>query len=198
MGENLHRSLPLQRCRGLLGQIAETRRMFMAAESLLDPAASSSPCLAITSAAPEEGKTLVLTGLATAAVQETSKPVLAMDLNWYRPALHQYFGLERTFKVHDLAANDAVRRYARPCGIQGLDILAAPLPCESKEAPIQEIGGGIARLIREARAAYGMVFLDCHSIFPANRHMIDPVSLGRLSDLVVLVVLAGVTPRQDA
>jgi protein-tyrosine kinase len=190
-------SLTPQRARNLLGQIVETRRLFAAVENLLDPVPSSSNCLAVTSTTQGEGKTTVLIGLAAVAAGQSSKPALIMDLNWYRPALHEYFGMERTFAVGDLVADDAIRNCARPSGVQGVDVITAPLPYETGGEPIADIGGLVRRLVRDAQAAYGIVLLDCHSVFPPNRHMVDPVVVSRLADLVLLVILAGVTPRQD-
>jgi Mrp family chromosome partitioning ATPase len=153
--------------------------------------------VAVTSSARGEGKTLVSAGLAAVAARQAGRPVLVVDLNWYRPTLHDAFGRERGFTVGALTGPGSLRRCVVPSGVANLDLLPAPLPYEHVAHPPANLMEAALAVVREARAQYRMVLVDCPAVFPANRHMMDPVSIVRQVSLVLLVVLAGVTPRQD-
>ena len=123
--------------------------------------------------------------------------MLAVDLNWYRPTLHEHFSLDRSFPAIKLAAAGALRQLARPSGIAGLDILAAPMPCGTGEQPVSNPNRVVAHVVQEARLSYATVILDCPAVFPTNRCMVDSVSVARMADAVALMVLAGVTSRHE-
>lgn len=186
-----HRALELS-C-----EIADVKRIFMAVETLLRASTSESHCVALTSSLPQEGKTTLTAALAAVAAKMADRPVLVADLNWHRPALHQYFRIERKVTLDALAKSESLHRNVQPSGIPNLDVLTAPLSVEDS-ASATGVGEMASPILRQARSAYALTFLDCHSIFPANRHMMDPLAVARGADLVLLVVLAGVTTRQDA
>ena len=52
-------------------------------------------------------------------------------------------------------------------------------------------------ILKQAREAYDVILVDTAAVFPTNRRMIDPVILGNACDAVILVVMSGVTPRQQ-
>ena len=52
------------------------------------------------------------------------------------------------------------------------------------------------KLLDKAREAYDIIFIDTSKIFPANRHMIDPLVIAQKADGVALVVASGKTSRQ--
>jgi Mrp family chromosome partitioning ATPase len=191
-------SLIPQRALELSCEIADVKRIYMAVETLLRASASESPCIAVTSSLPQEGKTMLTASLAAISAGMLGRPVLAADLNWHHPALHQSFRVDRKMAASALAKPDSLQRSVQPSGLPNLDVLAAPLSVEDPAMPAPGVGEVAAHIVRQARAAYAMTFLDCHSVFPANRHMIDPLAVARGADLVLLVVLAGVTTRQDA
>jgi len=180
-----------------LATLAEGRRIFTALQNALE-ASSNCPCIGITSALPGEGKTLVASGLALTAVEQTEGRVLAIDLNWYRPALHAAFGLEQPAAL--TATTDARAAIAQACspGVARLEVLTAPLSSSDVEAPglnVLQLG---LDLIRTAQATYDLAIVDLPSVFPTNRRMMDPVVLSRSLDGVVWVVLTNVTPKQTA
>lgn len=79
-----------QRQRQTLAQIAETRRMVLAIDFALHKVRPGA--MLVTSAQQREGKSLLVAGLATAAASVGDRRVVAIDLNWYRPSLHRFFG----------------------------------------------------------------------------------------------------------
>ena len=85
----------------------------------------------------------------------------------------------------------------RPSGAANLDILTAPVSNGDDDSSSAESSGVAQGILKQAREAYDVILVDTASVFPTNRRMIDPVVLGNASDAVILVVLTGVTPRQQ-
>ena len=155
------------------------------------------PCVMVTSARRGEGKTTTTALLAAAAAHQTGKRVLAVDLNWHQPALHSCFGLERSFEIDQFRHRLSIDDLVRPTGIAGLDLLPAPPPIEETHgASLDALDLGLT-VLEQARARYDWVFVDSNSINPPNHRMIDPVVVSQATTNVVLVVLAGLTPRQE-
>ncbi len=134
--------------------------------------------------------------LAAIAARQNDKRVLAMDLHWHNPALHSWFGLEPAFDMDDLKREKPIVDMTQPSGLNNLDIITAR---KSTQDEVEWDGDASALgtdIMRKAREAYDFVVVDTNSIFPTNRHMMDPVAISKASDGVALVVLANVTPRQ--
>jgi protein-tyrosine kinase len=176
-----------------LEQIAEVKRILWATEHALmnkTPAA-----VLVTSAAPGEGKSLFVAALAAAAAQSGRLRVAALDLNWYRPTLHRFFGVGLTHSSNDLLGA-GIGDLVVPSGQAALDLLTAP----ADYAEHAQLGNQVLRiperLIKQARDRYDLVVIDSAAVFPTNRMIMDPVMLSSIVDGVVLVILSAVTPRQ--
>ncbi len=179
----------------LHGEIAEIKRIYSAIKSSLlkkNPA-----CLVITSAVPREGKTIIAAGLAAYAARQNNERVLAMDLNWYSPALHQSFGLDLTFKFDALKQGASILDFVKPSGLENLDILTAVQPFEGSEVSFGETDAQAVFMIKKARENYSLVVIDTSPMFPPNRWMIDPAIISKEADGVAIVALANATPRED-
>lgn len=181
------------RQRQALGQVAEIKRISCAIDHALQhrtPAA-----VLITSAQPGEGKSLFASALATSIANLGKHRVAVLDLNWYRPAIHRYFGLESNqTPAHILQADiDALATKGQG---QSPDLLLAPTDHRDHASMSGDVFGAFKHLIERARQSYDCVIVDSASIFPTNRMMIDPVMLSAMVDGVVLVVQAGFAPRQ--
>jgi protein-tyrosine kinase len=178
----------------LIAQIAESKRTYWAIDAFL--AKATPACLVVTSAVPGEGKTTVVATLAAIAAHQRGARVLAIDLNWYAPALHRYFGLDLTFDLSALTGNRRLAELAQPSGMNGLDILTAAMP-EQTEFTLQTDPSTLGHeMVEQARELYDLVVVDTASVSPTNRHMVDPTSLAAAAEGTALVVLANVTPRQ--
>ena len=178
----------------LPAEITEIKRIYSVIENSL---MNSNPaCLVVTSGFPGEGKTTMVAALSAIAARQSDKRVLAMDLHWHNPALHSWFGLEPAFDMDDLRREKPIVDMAQPSGLNNLDILTARKSTQDEV----EWGGDASALgtdiMRKAREAYDFVVVDTNSIFPTNRHMMDPVAISKTADGVALVALANVTPRQ--
>lgn len=179
-----------------LSQLAEVKRVFnflgLASGNLQAP-----PCIMVTSARRGEGKTTTTALLAAAAAQQSHKRVLAVDLNWHQPALHSSFGLDRAFDLEGFRRTPDIDQLIRPTCVPGLDLLPAPRPFENNlDMAVDALGLGLT-ILEQGRASYDWVFVDSNSIIPPNRRMIDPVVISQATAGVLVVVLAGVTPKQD-
>ena len=177
-----------------LSEIAEMKRIYSAVEPVL--VQTEPVCVLITSAVPAEGKTLVTAAMSTLAAQKLGKRVLAVDLNCYRPVLHKCFGLSndnlQEFR-RGLRVDDAVLSTE----VSNLDVLTSVQTDSGPQDLYCDECLIAMEIIRQAREAYDLIFVDSSSVFPANRHMIDPVGLAGAVDRTIIVTLANVTPRQQ-
>jgi protein-tyrosine kinase len=178
-----------------ISEMAEMRRTYAAIEkSFADPGPRS---IVISSAAASEGKTLTASGLATLVARHGDKRVLAVDLNWHRPALHSVFGLEQTFSVDDLQDGAGIGDLAQKSKTEHLDVLVAPLQDKrSVEAGVQ-LNLLAERIIQQAHETYDISIIDTSAMYPTNRYMVDPAVFSNKADGVVLVVRAHTTPRKN-
>ncbi|EXJ15128.1 CpsD/CapB family tyrosine-protein kinase [Imhoffiella purpurea] len=180
-------------CRQALEQIAEIKRVLVSVEHALS--GDQGKTILCTSATAGEGKSLISASLATTAAQMGNSRVILLDLNWYQPAIHGFFGLEPIHPMEKIQRTDLRDLTSRPEGYD-LDVLLAPTDHGDHArtgSDLLLIGG---QLIDQARDRYDLVLIDAGSIFPTNRMMMDPVMLARMVDGVALVVMKGETPRQ--
>lgn len=176
-----------------LAQIAETKRIYWGIESALQWATPTS--MVVTSAVPGEGKTVLAATLATVAARQSNKRVLLVDLNWYAPAVHRFFGLDLTFDVDAIGRSKSITEFVQRSNLYQLDILTAVQGTHNdadQETDTSIIG---AKIIREAREAYDFVVVDTCAVLRMNRYMMDPVNMAKVADGAVLVVLANETPK---
>ena len=151
----------------------------------------------VTSAAWGEGKTTLTAGLGLIAARRAGKRVLAIDMNWYSPGLHCCFGLNAEWDLKGYCRDRNLDALIQPSGTDNLDILTAPALGGENGFTSAESSGVAQSILKQAREAYDVILVDTAAVFPTNRRMIDPVVLGNASDAVILVVLSGVTPRQQ-
>jgi len=186
MGQSITREVKM------LAEITEMTRIY----SVIEHALNENPaCIAVTSGARGEGKTTVAAGLAVVAAAQANKRVLAVDLNWYSPALHKMFGVDLRFDLDIFKRNNSIKEMIRPTGIQNLDILTARSNHSDSQTEINEYLVG-KEIVKQAREDYDFTVIDTSAIFPTNRRMMDPVNIAKVADGVAMVVLTNATPRQ--
>jgi protein-tyrosine kinase len=178
-----------------ISEIAEMRRTYAAVEkSFTDPGPRS---IVVSSAVATEGKTLIASGLASVVARQGNKRVLAVDLNWYRPALHSVFGLEQTFGIDKLREGIPITDLVQKSKTDHLDVLVAPIQEQrTMEADLQ-VNLLAEKIIQQAREAYDFAIIDTSAMYPINRCMLDPAVFSNKADGVVLVILTHVTPRKN-
>jgi len=187
-------NLPVTALLDAMSEIAEMRRTYTAIEKSFPDLGPRS--IVVSSASKSEGKTLTVAGLAAVAAREGEKRVLAIDLNWFRPALHTVFGLERTFDIDRIRDDQPIIELAQESKIDHLDVLVAPLPEKKTVEPGSDLNLLAEKIIKQAREAYDISIIDTSALYPINRRMVDPAVFSRTADGVVLVVLAHETPRR--
>lgn len=149
--------------------------------------------LVVTSAAPEEGKSIVLANLAIAMAQGERRTVL-VDADLRRPQLHEIFGVANdkgvtTMVVEETALEDPP---LLEVGVEGLRLVpSGPLPPN----PADILG---SRRMEQAIAALkeraDIILFDA----PPVASVTDAAVLGAKADGLLLVVRAGHTRREHA
>ncbi len=146
----------------------------------------------VTSAMPQEGKTVTALNLAV-GLSERSSGVVLVEMDLRRPALAQRLGVK-------------VRSGLVQCMQQGLDPLSAvcrvnPLGIYllasggSSSNPIELMNGdGFARTIQQLRATFDWVIIDAPPVIPVP----DALALRSLADGWIWVMRAHKTPRELA
>jgi protein-tyrosine kinase len=179
----------------VISDIAEMRRTYAAIEkSFADPGSKS---IVVSSAVAAEGKTLTASGLAAMVARQGNKRVLAVDLNWYRPALHSVFGLEQSFSIDKLQDRTGIADLVQKSKTDHLDVLVAPLQKKETMKAGEQLNLMAEKIIQQARDLYDISIIDTSAMYPINRCMVDPAVFSNKTDGVVLVVLAHVTPRKS-
>ena len=178
----------------MLSSIAEMKRIFASISRSV--AGMDSICIVMTSASRGEGKTTLTALLAATAAQQTDREVLALDLNWHQPALHNCFALQPTLDLDQFRVETGIESQVQATSIEGLKLLSAPPPTTSERwlrSDVLDLG---LTVMESARSSYGIVLVDTASVYPTNRNMIDPVVLAGAASASLLVVLASVTPKE--
>jgi capsular exopolysaccharide synthesis family protein len=165
------------------------------------------PCtLVVTSAAPQEGKTLIATNLA-ATFARGGAQVLLVDCDIHRPRLHRVFRVTRGPGLMDLLRMDdtglhyeTARRAAAKLRVTAIrrtsiDRLSL-LPCGAQAQATPELlePGTLGSLLQQLKTEYDVIVLDTPPVLVSA----DAATLAASADGVILVVRAGQTDRGAA
>ena len=151
----------------------------------------------VTSPAPREGKSTVVTNLAI-ALAEIHQRVLLVDGDLRRPRLHTIFGQANTWGLSDILRDDtpcaeySVEALARPTDVPGL--FSLPSGPGTDDSPRLLYSPRMLDLVNRLRRDFDAVLIDA----PPVLAVADARVLSRLVDVTVLVVRAGHTTRESA
>jgi capsular exopolysaccharide synthesis family protein len=141
----------------------------------------------VSSAAPGEGKTLTIANLALTLSESYHQRVLLIDADLRHPSVHHLFGIP-----NDVGLADGVRaggKLVPPVEISRcLSVLTAGRPAASPLAMLTS--DRVRTMIADAAATVDWVLLDT----PPVGLLPDAQLVARLSDGVLFVIAAGVTP----
>jgi capsular exopolysaccharide synthesis family protein len=160
----------------------------------LDSLASQRPLktIAVTSANAGEGKSTCSVNLACVTAMSVGRSVLLVDCDLRRPKVHWTLGLQPQVGLAEVLLNQATidEAIVKVAGIN-LDVLPVRMipsnPSELLASP------EMRRVIEEVARRYDRVVLDT----PACLGLPDAKSISELCDGLVMVVRAGVTPKED-
>ncbi|MEN6338321.1 MAG: polysaccharide biosynthesis tyrosine autokinase [Phycisphaerales bacterium] len=147
--------------------------------------------IVITSPAPGEGKSTVVSNLAIAMAQAGQK-ILVIDADFRRPTQHKIFELDRL--SHGLSATLAgqmsLDEAIMPSGTPNLDVLTCGPDVPN---PAEIIGSqGFAEAIKQLAERYDRILIDS----PPVAAVTDPLILAALCDVTILVVRAEQSMRR--
>jgi capsular exopolysaccharide synthesis family protein len=165
------------------------------------------PCtVVVTSAAPQEGKTLIATNLA-ATFARSGADVLLVDCDIHRPRLHRVFQVPRSPGLMEILRTsqnglheETARRTAinqrlaavRRTSIERLSFL--PCGANANVAPELLEPASLRGLLQELQRQYDVIVLDTPPVLVSA----DAATLAASADGVILVVRAGQTDRGAA
>jgi succinoglycan biosynthesis transport protein ExoP len=185
---------------GVLSNEAEAFRMLRISLAFLW---GDRPCtLVVTSAAPQEGKTLVAANLGVAFARGGAR-VLLVDCDIHRPRLHRVFRASRSPGLMDLlragsadsplpAALNHRLAAIRKSGIERLSLL--PCGADAQHTPELLEPATLRGLLKHLRAEFDVILLDTPPVLVSA----DAATLAASADGVIMVVRAGQTDRGAA
>jgi receptor protein-tyrosine kinase len=167
--------------------IAESFRATLASVRFSERSGRGPLAVAVTSACPAEGKTVVATNLAI-VLAETGRRVLLMDGDLRRPRLHDIFRIPNTSGFADLLRGSGTQvalsaSLAIRTEVPGLYVL--PSGPDSASAANLLQSDSAAEVLHRLRQQFDAVVIDTPPLSVA-----DPRILGQLADGVVLVIRA--------
>jgi len=153
---------------------------------------AKSKTVAITSAAPEAGKSFTAVNLAVVAAQ-SGKKVCLVDADLRRGQLRKYFNLKKdTPGLADYLSDKlSLEQVVQPTDIEGLEFIPTglypPNPSELLMRPATQA------MIAELDRHFDLIILDC----PPALAVTDPVILGREAGAILAVIRFDETPAGE-
>ena len=157
---------------------------------LFSSADTTPQVIMVTSAGPREGKTVSSANLSVCMANAGSRTLL-VDGDMRRPRVHKVFDMDRNIGLSSiLVGTESPEHAIVASGIQGLDILpVGPIPPN----PSEIIGSKKMKLfLNDLRKEYARIIIDS----PPISAVTDAVALAQMVDTTLLVIRAGITPRQ--
>jgi exopolysaccharide/PEP-CTERM locus tyrosine autokinase len=147
----------------------------------------------VTSATAGEGKTLVSANLAAGIAYDLNAYALLMDCDFRKPSLGQWFSLNNGYGLADyLIGKKEISELLLKTEVEKLRVLLAGT---MQDNPTELIGSEkMQALIQEFKSRYNdrYIILDSPPLLSTS----EPEVLSKFVDGIVIVVRAGVTPRE--
>ncbi len=167
----------------------EMRRLYHNARAPLDGVSPKS--FLITSSNRGEGKSTIAAYLAVTIAQFPKKKILLVDADLRRPRIRSLFGLERDRGLKDcLESGVDPIEVAQQTPLANLQVITAGSPSRTPGELFES--EALSEVIRKVSFYYDVVLVDSAPVLAVS----DTLFLVSDIDKVLLVVLAGVTPRE--
>lgn len=152
---------------------------------------SNLKCFMVTSATTGEGKSTVSSFLALATARHKRTKTILVDADLRRPKVHKYYGLSREpGLVEVLSGERDILDVIQDTPCDTLKVMSAGRP---EHAPSYLFDTHrLGEVFSELKFYYDTVIVDCPPVIPVS----DPVMLSPEMDGVLMVVMAGSTPRE--
>jgi capsular exopolysaccharide synthesis family protein len=152
------------------------------------------PCsLLITSAAPEEGKTTVSVNLAFAISREFQKKAILIDGDLRNPSIHPENGSNGKGLSSYLSGQGSFEEILQQSETENLRIIPAG-PSSSRSTELigsRRMGELLTSLRKQEGEAY--IIIDSSPVISTS----EPITLSKMVDGVILVIMAGKTPKES-
>ncbi len=146
--------------------------------------------LAVTSAVPEEGKSLIAANLARALAMDPRGKTLLIDCDLRKPAVHRYFGIPFTPGLSDaLVGNRSLASVIQSIE-PGLDIIPAGSPVIDATRAVEL--PQLATILEELKKHYRYVVVDCPPVLLCP----EPLILSSLVEGTIMVLRAWRTHKK--
>jgi len=147
----------------------------------------------VTSATDSEGKTLIAANLAAGIATDLQAHALLVDCDLRRSSLAQWFGMQNGKGLSDYLVGDRkISDLLMETGVEKLSLLSGG---SIQDNPTELIGSKkMEALVHELKSRYN----DRYVIFDSTPLLAtsEPEILSKLVDGIIIVVRAGVTPRE--
>ncbi len=148
--------------------------------------------VAVASANSGEGKSMASINLAVVTSMSVGRKVLLVDCDLRQPKIHTSLGLEPVFGLAEVlvgkaSLEDSVMR------VEGTSLDVLPVRGRPDNPSELLASDAMREVIEKVSGLYDQIIFDT----PACLGLPDAKTISELSDGVVLVVRAGVTPKQD-
>jgi capsular exopolysaccharide synthesis family protein len=171
-------------------EAAERFRMLRAQLERQNLSTNKTDVIAISSAVPSEGKSIVSTNLSRAFANDPQGKTILIDCDLRKPNVHRYFGESSSPGLSDLlVAGKSLRSVLKEVE-PGLDILSAGSPVVDSTRTIES--PGLALLIAELKKTYKRIILDCPPVLMCS----EVLSIANIASSTILVARAWRTERQ--
>lgn len=145
--------------------------------------------ISVTSALPQEGKSVTAVNLARAFGRNPRGRTLLIDCDLRKPSVHKFFGIELEGGLTDVLAGNKSLTAAIRSVEPGLDVITAGRlvsdPARIIDQPL------FKHHLNELRKQYSYVVIDC----PPTLLCPEPISLSSMTDATIFVVRAWRTER---
>ena len=146
--------------------------------------------IAMTSAIPEEGKSVAAVNAARAFGMDPQGKTLIIDCDLRKPNVHRFFDEIQSPGLSDvLVAGKPIKNVIRSVE-PGLDLLTAGSPVVDSTRTIEQ--PGLALLLEELRKHYRYIILDCPPVLLCS----EPLTLTNLADTTLMVVRSWRTQKK--